>query len=116
VRTEQFERMQSLAEKLTDVVIDEANPDEWPGKDTKLIELTRDQRGDRYWCKKNAAATLSLLTKMHSLLGIVEKRNVDPPDEDEHDDLEDEIKAAEKEATKILKTVQDRVYERSRKS
>lgn len=115
MRTDQYAKLQSLSEKLTDVVVDELNPDAWPGAGQPLEKLTRDDRGDRYWCKKNAAATLSLLTKMQSLLGLIERRAPDPnatAPAEEHDDLDDEIKAAEKEAAKILKKVQDRAYER----
>jgi hypothetical protein len=112
VRDDQYAKLQGLSEKLTDVVVVELEPDAWPGAGKLLQDLSRDERGDRYWCKKNAAATLSLLTKMQSLLGIIERRAPDTPAAEEHDDLDDEIKAAEKAATKILKDVQARVYER----
>lgn len=59
----QLERMRKLEEKLADVVLDEADPDSWPGKSKSLADLTAGERGDRYWCKKNAAASFALLAR-----------------------------------------------------
>lgn len=113
MRDDQYASLQALSEKLTDVVVDELEPNAWPGAGKKAEALTREERGDRYWSKKNAAATLSLLTKMQALLWTIERRSPDsPPPSEDHDDLDAEIKAADKEATRILKKVQDRVYER----
>lgn len=115
MRTDQYQKLQDLSEKLTDVVVDELDPESWPGAGTQLHELTREARGDRYWCKKNAAATLSLLTKMQSLLGVIERSaSGDAPPEDEHEDLDAEISAAEKEAAKILSKIQGRAYDRGK--
>jgi hypothetical protein len=62
-------RLTALSDKLTDVVLEEADPDNWPGAGKKPSELTKDERGDRYW-DKNAAASLTLLIKVHSLIGM----------------------------------------------
>jgi hypothetical protein len=64
VRDDQYASFKALNEKLIDVVIVEANPEHWTGDPSKLAELTREERGDRYWCKKNAAATLSVLMRV----------------------------------------------------
>jgi hypothetical protein len=125
MREEQYQRLKSLSEKLTDVVLDEADPASWPG-DGMTTETWRKLeaadakeaqriRGDRYWSKKNAAATLSLLTKIYTISGIIERSAPAPAGEgnDQDDDLDKEIRDAEKEATKILKKVQARAYERS---
>lgn len=117
MRDEQYFKMRALSEKLTDVVLDEADPDEWPGAGIPLCDLTREDRGNRYWCKKNAAATLAVLTRVHQVIGITErakagKFTLEMPGED--GELDKEIALAEKEATKILRQVQSRVYDRKR--
>ena len=42
-------RLTALSDKLTDVVLEEADPGNWPGAGKKPSELTKDERGDRYW-------------------------------------------------------------------
>lgn len=100
MRADQIERLNNLSSSLTDVALVEADPATWPGKDKKLADLTQDERGDRYWSKKNAAATLTLLIKIHSILGIAERglNQVMP----EADDLDDDIAKTERAAKKIL--------------
>ena len=70
-------RLTALSDKLTDVVLDEADPDTWPGADKPLDKHTKQERGDRYWCKKNAAASLTLLVKVHSLIGMHARRHAE---------------------------------------
>ncbi|EOS96633.1 hypothetical protein LU631_16655 [Erwinia tracheiphila] len=45
-------RLTELSDKLTEVVINEANPDNWPGAEKPVKQLSKDERGDRYWSKK----------------------------------------------------------------
>jgi hypothetical protein len=120
VRDDQYLRLQALNEKLIDAVIVEADPEKWPGDPTKLAEMSRDDRGDRYWCKKNAAATLSVIMKVTSLTGMMERTlrgtapQVGDPDESNAEtDLQREMKAAEREATALLKKIQRRARDRA---
>ena len=103
MREDQYQKLQDMSEKLTDVFLVEADPDNWPGSGWEPTELTKDQRGDRYWSKKNAAATLTLAMKVANLNYIIKERGrgagmVNPEDET----LDAEIASAEREATKIL--------------
>lgn len=103
MRPDQMQRLQELSEKLADVVLDEADPAKWPGADMQLAALTQQQRGDRYWCKKNAAATFSLLERTASLLTDAKDLRNQRPDEDA--DMEKQIAAKEREAAKLLEKV-----------
>lgn len=107
MRADQYERLQSLSEKLTDVALVEAQPAHWPGDGKKPAELTRDERGDRYWCKKNAFATLGLLQRVTSLISMVERLGHGDPaaDDDTSDDghdLDRDIAAAEADGAALL--------------
>jgi hypothetical protein len=103
MRPDQIQRLQDLSEKLAEVVLEEADPKEWPGAGISLEKLTQQERGDRYWCKKNAAATFSLLERTSSLLtDAKDVRNNRPQDED---DMDKQIRAKEKEAAKLLEKV-----------
>lgn len=101
MRQEQLERLQELEEKLADVVLMECDPDLWPGSGVRPRELTQQERGDRYWCKKNAAATFALLQRTASLLTDASRPKGGEHGDDE--DLDREVAKAEKEAAQILK-------------
>lgn len=102
-------RLDALAERLTDVVLDEANPDNWSGGNKQMAKLTKDERGSRYWDKKNAAATLTVLVKVHSLIDLNARTNggkaIKQAEDEEAEDLAKQINAAEKEAMKIIERV-----------
>lgn len=105
MRPDQLQRLQDLSEKLADVVLEEADPAEWPGAGQPLAGLTQQDRGDRYWCKKNAAATFMLLSKAEEIIarrgdGSREK------DADDGEDMERTIANAEREAAKALERIQ----------
>lgn len=63
----QRQRLAALAEKLADDVLQEADPDNWPGANVDYPDWDPKIRGDRYWMKKNAAASLVLLDKVERL-------------------------------------------------
>lgn len=100
MRDDQRKQLEGLSESLTDVVLEECDTKFWPGDGKALDQMTQDERGDRFWCKKNAAATLTLLTKVHSVLDRVQQP---AKGFDDADDLDKEINAAMREAENRLK-------------
>lgn len=112
MRQDQFERLQQLEEQLTDAFIGEAAPEKWPGHGVDPGAMDQQTRGDRYWCKKNAVATISLVQRVGTLIGQIQLRGAGttpaaPAEgEQQQDHLEDEVKAAEKEAAKLLRELQ----------
>ena len=81
--------------------------------------MDQQTRGDRYWCKKNAVATLSLIQRVAGLVHTIQVNAATPPPTgtdpaigDDQKQLDGEIAAAEKEATKLL----DEMQRRSRKA
>lgn len=113
MRQDQYEKLQALTEKLLDAFLDEANPDAWPGAGVPLANMDQQTRGNRYWCKKNAAGTMSVLMKCNSLADVIRRQTAGAggaasvePETDEPDGLDGEIKKAEKEATAMLDRIQ----------
>jgi hypothetical protein len=111
MRQDQYERLQALEEKLCDVLVGEADPDHWPGKDVPPATMDKQTRGDRYWCKKNAVATISLVQRVGALIGQVQLSGngtapAEVPEGDGTTELDAEVAAAEKEAEKLLRQVQ----------
>ncbi len=111
MRQDQFERLLVLQEKIGDVVLVDANPENWTGNGALPKDLTKAERGDAYWCRKQAMATLSLLMRVVTLTGQLQHANAPPPPAagqtpDESVGLLDkEIADAEAEAGKLLDRV-----------
>lgn len=112
MRQDQFEKLQALEEKLIDVALTEANSDHWPGVGILPAQLDQQTRGDRYWCKKNAVATISLIQRIGCLVNGVRLTGTgttapEPPEgEPAGDSLDSEITSAEKEAARLMKRFQ----------
>jgi hypothetical protein len=104
MRPDQAQRIAALGEKLADVVIQEADPDNWPGDGKMPVDLTQQERGDRYWAKRNAAASMMLLQRTVELSGDGDGAF----DRHSEEDLQEKITKAEKDATKLLKEALDK--------
>jgi len=85
MRQDQFERLQQLEERLIDVAIEEADPDQWPGKGVAVAAMDQQTRGDRYWVKKNAVATISLAQRVGVLMSSVQGFGTTPTAEEGDD-------------------------------
>ena len=108
MRQDQFEKLQGMAEKLTDVILEEVDCEKWPGAQLSIQEHDKTIRGDRYWCKKNAVATVALAIRISTLMDIGRKnssmlsgRNSELKELE--DDLDQEINDAEKAAAALMK-------------
>lgn len=101
MRADQLEKLRSLQESLADIFIEEADPRKWPDMQT------RDSRGDRYWHKKNANASLVLVGRIENLLALRAGRTTgnDQASRDDEAKLDGEIAAAEKEAARLGRNV-----------
>lgn len=110
MRDEQFTKLEALQERLVDVVLFEAEPENWTAHGKLPKEMTQEERGDRYWCKRNVSATVTLLNKTLSLAFFRDRQPSRPPEDAEsaNDDLNQEILEAEKNANKILKMFEQR--------
>lgn len=113
MREDQYHRLQALEEKITDQFLFEADPANWTGEGVLPKDLTQQDRGDRYWCKKNAVATISLAIRIGSLIGRIQMAGTTTPaaegdgeDGDSAGLLDAEVKAAEREAQAMLSRFQ----------
>lgn len=112
MRQDQYERMMALEEKLVDVFLDEANPEIWPGTAIPVDQQDKMIRGDRYWHKKNAVATLALINRLNILQGVVQRNTSNQApgtkvQEEGESDLDKEVNAAEKEAARLMNRIKD---------
>ncbi len=106
MRPDQYDKLQALSERLTDVFLDEAEPEKWPGHNIEPGAMDQQTRGDRYWCKKNAVATLSLIGRIADLFQKQRAAGNGSAAAEEDAMLDAEINAAEKEAAKLLDQLQ----------
>lgn len=111
MRQDQFDDLQKLSEKLTDIFLEEANSANWPGAGIPDANMDAKTRGDRLWTKKNAIATMGMVQRIVTLTGVVRMNTAAGADgkdagsvkEHEEEDMDDEMAAATKEAKKMLK-------------
>lgn len=105
MRKDQIERLQDLAESIGEVFLEEADPQNWNGAGLPLASLDKDQRGGRYWDKKNAIQTGTLLARVLDLRDR-DKGQVGPGVTTPDDDAEKEIKRFEKQAEELIGAIQ----------
>lgn len=105
---QQMEQLAILQDKLFEVVVIEVDPDNWPGAGIKPCDMTKEQRGDTSWVRKSAAAALSMFVRLDDIRTRTNPRHLQPPDDDE----DAQIRAAEREANKLI----DRIVDRRRAS
>ena len=109
MRPDQYEAIQAISERLADVVIADADPSNWIGNNVLPKDLTKEERGDAYWCRKLACASLSVLTRVAYLTKQEHNNNGFAAEGVQRDSLLDaEIAAAEKESEKLLASLQKR--------
>jgi hypothetical protein len=102
MRPDQIKRLTELSEDLADVFIGEATPSAWPGADKDAATWTQQERGDRYWHKKNAMGTGGVLRHTLDLIASVDAA---PAGTAPDDDFELSIKAAERRAAAAVERV-----------
>lgn len=112
MRQDQFESLQKRAEQLVDLFITESDPEKWPGVGIEPAKMDKSTRGDRYWCKKDAVATLACAQRIVSLIDSVRAKtaagDTTPGAVTEGDDvLDGDVAAAEKEADRILRNMKN---------
>ena len=100
MRDDQRIRLQALQEELVDVLIEEIDPKMWPGAGKSGDEMTNEDRGNRYWMKKNGAMTMVLVNDIaKTMANTKEALGRDPYSGKE---IDDRIEQAERGAQKKL--------------
>lgn len=104
MRPEQIAKLVTLEEELVDVFSTECKPKDWPGL------ATAQQRGDRYWHKKNALATLTLVGRIQTVLrdartdgGTEKPKDEEPRGGRDEESLEREAERLEAEGVAVLR-------------
>lgn len=111
MRPDQIQRLRDLSEKLADSFLLEADPSEWPGDGKSPADLKQQERGDRYWCKKNAMATGGVL---RYTLDLVNQQGAGTPaDAAQVDaDMDKKIQEAERRASAAVNRALDKAKKR----
>jgi hypothetical protein len=104
MRPDQMKMLNDLAEKLADVFLVEADPDNWSGGGLPA-DMSKEDRGNRHWDRKGAMGTGGVLRYTLDLLSHHVEGPSDPARES---DLDAKIKDAEKRATAALNRVLDK--------
>lgn len=105
MRQDQIERLQALSEAICDVFMEEADPASWNGAWTPLADLDDKRRGNRYWDKKNAIQTGTLLARVLDLRDRDTKQQNGQPVPVPEQEAEDEIRRYERQAKELVSAV-----------
>lgn len=116
MREDQFIRLQALSEKLAEAFIGEADPDTWSGAGKLPKDMDKGERGDRYWCKRNASATAALLLRVGSLTSMVVRGNAGDLTPADEKTGEDPVEAAVLEAEALGNQLLDQVLTKQRRA
>lgn len=100
--------LENLADRLVEIAIDEADPTRWPGHGKSVGEMEKSERGDRYWSKQNAQATIMLVKGLHGLInqrraGQLRRIGLNPTMPTDDEVLAEQTAAAEEAAAKMVK-------------
>lgn len=120
MRQDQYERLQALTLKLMDTFLAEADPETWPGHGLTSAAMDAQTRGDRYWVKRNAAATGMLFSRAEAMIGQAQGPGTVPAAPpatgdaaaDVEEQLDAQIARAEREAAKLLDELQSSARKR----
>ena len=103
MRQDQLARLLSLSEKVGEVFLEEADPDQWTGAGVPLSQMDPKLRGDRLWDKKNAVQTGALLAR---ILDLADRDIPRDPAPEHDDDTEKEISRYERKAKELIGAIQ----------
>lgn len=98
---DQLNKLKQLADRMVAVVIAEGDPNTWAGAGKNLSEMSEAERGDRYWCKKNANQAITTAVKLETLVALYERRG-STPNGGKVDDVNDKVIKFEQAAKKRL--------------
>lgn len=111
MRPDQLEKLRQLSERMADRFILDADPANWTGSGLLTRDMTQQERGDAYWCRKAAMATGGVL---RYTLDLIKQQDGGalfgtPDDEAAREaDLDRKITDAEKRAAQALARVMDK--------
>lgn len=89
MRADQLEKLKELQERWLDITLDEMD-EPIVAAGLTSAKLTKDERGDRYWQKRNVGAALTICTKMDMLRARLERAAYldSPPTDAEGEDID----------------------------
>ena len=102
MRQDQLVRLLNLSEKVGEVFLEEADPDNWNGAGMPMSGMNTEIRGNRLWDKKNAVQTGALLARILDLAD----RDIKGADPMPDDDTEKEISRYERKAKELIGAIQ----------
>lgn len=120
MRADQFQKLEGIVERLSDVFIVEADPANWTGSGVMPADMTPDIRGNRHWDRKGAVGTATVLAHSLNLIKHYRERAALSPGgvlpEDETAMLDKNIRSAEQRAEKAAAAAVDRAMKRGAKA
>jgi hypothetical protein len=112
MRDDQRKQLEELAERLADVFLVEADPDNWSGAGKLPCDMDPQTRGNRHWDRKGAMGTGGVLRYALDLVKFHQVPNGQGEAEQDAD-LDKKIKDAEKRAAAAVNRALDKARKRT---
>lgn len=117
MRDDQLSRLSTLHDKLIEVALRDADPENWTAGSKKLCDMTRDERGDAKWCRNTAVSTVALTMQVQRMMqsptmgGAIVTPDTPPAStqaQEEEASIEAEIHRYEKAAAAVIERAKPR--------
>jgi hypothetical protein len=105
MRTDQLARLEALRDRLLEVAISDADPDNWTACGSKPKDMSKDERGDAKWCRSLAVSTVALTMQVQRLM--LSQAAGSEVQANEEETVEAEMARYEVAATRVLARARD---------
>lgn len=108
MRADQLLKLETLRDRLLDVAMRDADPENWTAGGKAPKDMTREERGDAKWCRALAISTVALTMQVTRLMlnpatgGASVPDEPGQPEQDEAETVDAEIARYEAAATEVL--------------
>lgn len=100
----QLKKLMALQHKLFEVMVFDCNPAHWAGYKKPASELTKQEKDEASWCRRQAGSSIALWEKIDKL--IASRCQPSQPEDQAASSLD--LNAIEQEASQLLELLQDK--------
>lgn len=94
----QLKKLQALRNKLFEAMVFDTNPENWVAYAKPAKELSKQEKDEAAWCRRQAASSIALWEKIDKLIS----QHTAPKTAVDNNDMQLDLLAIEKEADSLL--------------
>lgn len=98
MNSKQLKKLQSLRNKLFEAMVFDTNPENWVAYTKPAKELSKQEKDEAAWCRRQAASSIALWEKIDKLIA----QHIEPQSTTTNEDTQLDLLAVEQEANTLL--------------